>query len=480
MRLSMRPYSFCFRCFRSLLSPEPKCDLHPRSCHRSPRCWSQWSSNVVTTINGTEQGQTLLAAVSSGSNYTLFAPQTMPSEYPSQVSGILASWQIGESTTLRWYLAQCHRRTNLLNASEFVSLPGNKSQVLAWTRPWENGNVTVLNQIRGNVSQNVTVVNGTLWQNLLINTIDGYLSPPDSLSTALVAVGASNTDNLLSLIPVTSPNGTNVTALADLASAQGMTIFIPNNEAFTSNVNLTLQGLMNNQTAVKDLIQNHIVNGSSLYSPLLSNGSNATSAAGEPLQFTRNDTGLYVSGSNGVSARIVRPDVLLDNGVGHIIDAVLIDTDSNPSAATEAYSSAIASASSATATETGPLGIIGGPTSASQATTMSSASSSSAVSSSSVPSSSSASSSSSSSSTSSSASSSASSASSATSSTGSSTSPSTSLSTSTGAGGQTITVTASGVLAKAHVYASSAGMSSALGVVGSTLVAIAAGACLLI
>lgn len=35
----------------------------------------------------------------------------------------------------------------LLNSSDLVMLPGNKSQVLAWTRSGENGNVTILNQM---------------------------------------------------------------------------------------------------------------------------------------------------------------------------------------------------------------------------------------------------------------------------------------------------------------------------------------------
>ena len=99
---------------------------------------------------------------------------------------------------------------------------------------------------------------GALWQNLLINFIDGYLTPPDSLSTALTAVGATNTRDLLSAIPVSSDNGTNTTALDALASARGITLLIPNNDAFTSSVNMTLQGLMNNSTAVSDLLQNHV------------------------------------------------------------------------------------------------------------------------------------------------------------------------------------------------------------------------------
>ena len=35
----------------------------------------------------------------------------------------------------------------LLNASELVKLPGNNSQVLAWTRSDENSNITILNQV---------------------------------------------------------------------------------------------------------------------------------------------------------------------------------------------------------------------------------------------------------------------------------------------------------------------------------------------
>lgn len=34
----------------------------------------------------------------------------------------------------------------LLNATDLVQLEGNKSQVLAWTRSGEQGNITILNQ----------------------------------------------------------------------------------------------------------------------------------------------------------------------------------------------------------------------------------------------------------------------------------------------------------------------------------------------
>ena len=70
-----------------------------------------------------------------------------------------------------------------------------------------------------------------------------------------------------------------------------------------------------------------------MYSPLLSgSNSSATSAAGEPLSFALNATGHYVTSGN-VTARIVQPDVLLPNGVIHVVDRVLVNTQSDAGAA---------------------------------------------------------------------------------------------------------------------------------------------------
>ena len=77
-----------------------------------------------------------------------------------------------------------------------------------------------------------------------------------------------------------------------------------------------------------------IINGSTVYSPLLSS-QNYTSAAGEPLSFVFNATGHFVTSGNA-TAQIIQPDVLLPNGVIHVIDRVLVNTDSNPAAASSA------------------------------------------------------------------------------------------------------------------------------------------------
>lgn len=66
-------------------------------------------------------------------------------------------------------------------------------------------------------------------------------------------------------------------------------------------------------------------------------GANLTSAAGEPLVFTSNATGSFVtSGSGGSAVRITKTDLLVDNGVVHVIDGVLADLAANPAAASSA------------------------------------------------------------------------------------------------------------------------------------------------
>ena len=53
-------------------------------------------------------------------------------------------------------------------------------------------------------SSNVTVENSTTWDNLFINGINGTLSPPGNLSSALTAINGSALQNVL------APSHTNV------------------------------------------------------------------------------------------------------------------------------------------------------------------------------------------------------------------------------------------------------------------------------
>jgi uncharacterized surface protein with fasciclin (FAS1) repeats len=101
----------------------------------------------------------------------------------------------------------------------------------------------------------------------------------------------------------------------DLVSAleemEEITVFVPNNDAFASIANLV--GNLSTD-ALASILQYHVVEGV-LYSSDLENGTQTT-AGGE-------DIDVVVSEEEGVfvdSARVVIPDILIANGVVHVID----------------------------------------------------------------------------------------------------------------------------------------------------------------
>lgn len=53
---------------------------------------------------------------------------------------------------------------------------------------------------------------------------------------------------------------------------------------------------------------------------------------------------------------IIQPNILTSNGVVHLIDTVLLNTASNPGAASSAYASATSVAAAQTGQQTGPVG----------------------------------------------------------------------------------------------------------------------------
>lgn len=142
--------------------------------------------------------------------------------------------------------------------------------------------------------------------------------------------------------------------LSALEETHGVTIFAPTDAAFTQALQ-ALGGANNvNQSTIQTILGNHIINGTTAYGALLSQG-NYTSAAGEPFTFGTNSSGTYVT-SGSSTARIVAQDILVSNGVVHIIDGVLLNTQSNSQAA----SAALASATSVAAQSTTGSGVIGG------------------------------------------------------------------------------------------------------------------------
>jgi uncharacterized surface protein with fasciclin (FAS1) repeats len=101
-----------------------------------------------------------------------------------------------------------------------------------------------------------------------------------------------------------------------------VTIFVPNNEAFQK-IAATTSNLL--PADLVGILQYHVIHGIVGYSTVLSNTS-IPSLNVQDLQITVTDDGaVFVN-----SARVVNADLLVENGVLHVIDEVL-----NPAAAGE-------------------------------------------------------------------------------------------------------------------------------------------------
>ncbi|KAF2033724.1 Fasciclin-domain-containing protein [Setomelanomma holmii] len=179
-----------------------------------------------------------------------------------------------------------------------------------------NGNVTFFSGLLANstVSQaNVNFTGG------VIHVIDNLLTLPENAADTLSAAnltslrGALNATSLVSAVN-NSPN---------------ITVFAPTNAALQA-----IGGsLANLSTAdITNVLTYHVVNGTVGYSSGLSNGTILRAANGANLTITIHQGRIFVNG-----ARVVTSDILIANGVAHVIDAVL-----NPNNATLANSSATA------------------------------------------------------------------------------------------------------------------------------------------
>ncbi|KEF52031.1 uncharacterized protein A1O9_12021 [Exophiala aquamarina CBS 119918] len=109
---------------------------------------------------------------------------------------------------------------------------------------------------------------------------------------------------------------TNASLVDSVDYLEDVTIFVPNNEAFaaigSALPNLTMEQL----TAI---LTYHVINGTVAYSNMLENGTSYPTLQGNNVTVTIEDNGdVFVN-----SAKVVIPDVLVANGVVHVIDNVL-------------------------------------------------------------------------------------------------------------------------------------------------------------
>ncbi|KAG2074454.1 FAS1 domain-containing protein [Suillus decipiens] len=318
-------------------------------------------ASASAALNSSSDGQQIAQSLSTG-NWTLFAPNNQAFSSapinltdPTSVRNLLSYHVVhGNFTDQTSSYPNITLGRTLLNDSSLVWLEGNESQVLAWSNG-SNG-IFVLNN-----GTTVPVVNKTVYQNLQVLVIDSVLKIPQNLSNTLANSTYDVTSVGGALSSFNAPTNNSITLLNVLNNASGITLFAPNDTAIATAS--CIGGLLPNTTALIALFGNHIINGTTVYSPSFTNKNTYTSASGEPFSFKTNSSGVYVSSAGSNWAKIMRSDVLTSNGVVHVIDSVLLDKKVNVSAAISAYQSAT-SVAATMSIETGPVGVA--PTTSSQ------------------------------------------------------------------------------------------------------------------
>ena len=152
--------------------------------------------------------------------------------------------------------------------------------------------------------------------NGVVHVIDAVLIPPTEPEpyTVVDVIVNSDVHNLLEA-------AVGAAGLVDALNGDGpFTVFAPTDDAFLAlagALDATAEDLLN-LDALSDILLYHVV-GAQVLSTDLADGATATTLNGADVTVTINDDGIFIN-----DAQVTVADIVTDNGVVHVIDAVLI------------------------------------------------------------------------------------------------------------------------------------------------------------
>ncbi|MFO7999245.1 MAG: fasciclin domain-containing protein, partial [Bacteroidales bacterium] len=149
--------------------------------------------------------------------------------------------------------------------------------------------------------------------NGVVHVIDAVLVPAEEPTTVVDIITGSEVHTTLA-VAVTEAG------LVEALSAEGpFTVFAPTDDAFAALPEGLLETLLEDPSGMlTDILLYHVVSGSA-YSGDLSDGQSVSTLFGQDVTVTINEEGVFIN-----NARVVIADLEADNGVVHVIDAVLV------------------------------------------------------------------------------------------------------------------------------------------------------------
>ncbi|KAK5719579.1 hypothetical protein LTR17_015365 [Elasticomyces elasticus] len=291
------------------------------------------AQDLATALAGQSSLTTLVALLgqvtntteflASQENVTLFAPNDDAFAGIVQSGGIFSIDQASVDPGLIEQILRYHLYRGVVKAEDITLVPNFIHSYLNYSGFVLDGEVSGSNVTGGQVvsvnlnaegdalvtagikvASKVTVAD-IAFDNGVIHIIDKLLLIPLSISETLI------TGNFTALAGAATQAGL-VPTLEDLSD---VTIFCPNNDAFQKIASGT-GNITDEQLA--EILKYHVVQGTVGYSTLLSNTSLPT-LNDEEVKITIDDDGaVFVN-----SARVINADILVANGVIHVIDEVL-------------------------------------------------------------------------------------------------------------------------------------------------------------
>lgn len=217
---------------------------------------------------------------------------------------------------------------SLLDSADFVQLPGGAGQAVALAQ--SDGKTFIAEAIN-----NDTFVAGKSAKidSVTVQPVSQAITVPGSVTETLAFLGHKSFVSLL--------NNANYSDLAKTVNGMaGVTVFVPTEAAIAAYVasNPDVDSVVTNQ--IITVLGQHIVANRMVYSPLLIDQASMVSVSGQDVVFD-NAAGTVHVGE--FSAKVIQTDIMAQQGVIHLIDAVLASTARDDARAEQAQRSAAAS-----------------------------------------------------------------------------------------------------------------------------------------
>ena len=154
--------------------------------------------------------------------------------------------------------------------------------------------------------------------NGVVHVIDAVLLPPTPPTNTIYDIVSNSSDHttLKTAIDACELDGV-------LSGAGPFTLFAPTDAAFNLLPAGTVTALINDIPQLTNILKHHVV-ADSVMSGMLSNGQVVTTLLGTDITVTINSSGVFID-----NAQVTVADLVADNGVVHVIDAVLLPSNTS-------------------------------------------------------------------------------------------------------------------------------------------------------